>query len=156
LDTVASLPMEWYNVISSAELTTLIYSFSFSSITHIDMTDKIPTPPPHPEPRPPWMLTPPPSAEKLVRALLIDPPNKIHNISSRSTVEPFYTLVYEPRAKYLAYLEHIISPSYRDPPFPSSRPRQEPLFLVDQDDDDIQIGSDNRMASLWSCTYADL
>ena len=84
------------------------------------------------------MLTPPRSAEKLMRALSIDPLTSKNLPATALNNEIDYT--------YLAYLEQISDASYRDPPLPSAPPRQEPLFL--DDDDDIQIGTDNRMVSV--------
>jgi hypothetical protein len=84
------------------------------------------------------MLTPPRSAEKLMRALSIDPFTSIDLPTTTFHGGANYT--------YLNYLESINSPSYRDPPLPSgSRPDPESLFIEDEDDDDIQIGTDNRM-----------
>jgi hypothetical protein len=90
------------------------------------------------------MLTPPRSAEKLMRELSIDPVDP--------TNAPAAALDYETRSDYFTYLDHIISASYRDPPVPSAplvppKDQNEPLFLGDEEEDDIQIGDDNRMVS---------
>lgn len=92
---------------------------------------------PPPAIQPPWMLTPPRSAEKLMRALSIDPCNPTITVNADDA----------DRYTYLTYLERITSPSYRDLPLPSGpRPRPEALFIEDEEeDDDIQIGTDNRM-----------
>jgi len=105
------------------------------------MTDKAQcASPPSTPTQPPWMLTPPRSAEKLLRALSIDP------CGSNGTVAiPHNDKVDSP---YMAYLRKISSAAYRDPPLPSgSPPKPEPLFIEDEEDDDIQIGTDNRMVS---------
>jgi hypothetical protein len=97
------------------------------------------TPPPPPTTQPPWMLTPPRSAEKLMRALSIDP------FTSNDEARTNIVGDYRNEADYFIYLQQITSPTYRDPPLPSAPPRQAPLFLDDDEDDDIQIGTDNRM-----------
>jgi hypothetical protein len=99
------------------------------------------TPPPPPSTQPPWMLTPPRSAEKLMRALSIDP------FTSNDEARTSMVSDYDNGPEYLTYLQEITSPTYRDPPLPLAPPRQEPLFLDDEDDDDIQMGTDNRMVS---------
>jgi len=85
------------------------------------------------------MLTPPRSAEKLMRALSIDPFTSNDNTRT-STVSD-----YDNEPDYFTHLQQITSPTYRDPPLPSAPPRQEPLFLDNDDDDDIEMGTDNRM-----------
>ena len=86
-------------------------------------------------------MTPPRSAEKLMRALSIDP--------FTSNDHPTTTFHESANYTYLNYLESINSPSYRDPPLPSgSRPDPEPLSIEDEDDDDLQMGTDNRMVGL--------
>ena len=113
--------------------------YSYISITN--MTDKAQcASPPSTPTQPPWMLTPPRSAEKLLRALSIDP------CGSNGTVAiPHNDKVDSP---YMAYLRKISSAAYRDPPLPSgSPPKPEPLFIEDEEEDDIQIGTDNRMVS---------
>jgi hypothetical protein len=86
------------------------------------------------------MLTPPRSAEKLMRALSIDP------LTSKDL--PATALQNKIDYTYLTYLEQISARSYRDPPLPSAPSRQEPLFLDDEEEDDIQMGTDNRMVGL--------
>ena len=52
-------------------------------------------------------------------------------------------------ADYLTYLASISNSAYQDPPLPSgSPPKPEPIFIEDKEDDDIQIGTDNRMVGL--------
>ena len=87
------------------------------------------------------MLTPPRSAEKLMRALSIDP--------FTSNDDTRISIVSDHNAPdFFTHLQLVTSPTYRDPPLPSAPPRQEPLFLDDEEDDDIQIGTDNRMVGL--------
>jgi hypothetical protein len=60
------------------------------------------------------------------------------------------------KTTYFDYLEHVIGPSYRDPPLPSPKPptadpsiKKEALFLPDEADEsgDIEIIPDNRVVS---------
>jgi len=96
---------------------------------------------------PGWLPTPPPSAERLLRALSIHP-------------TPFDDDIDQPT--YFDYLERVMSPSYRDPPLPSypNRPtpgpsEKEALFLPDDESDDVEIIPDNRLVS--PCiNYADV
>jgi hypothetical protein len=110
-----------------------IYSYIFIFISIMNDIAKH-TPPPATQP--PWMLTPPRSTEKLMRALSIDPYTSTDN----------RTITNDSDNDYFTYLERITNPTYRDPPLPSALPRQEPLFL-DEEDEDIHVGFDNRMAS---------
>jgi len=112
------------------------------------MSDKKATPPPLHTTRPPWMLTPPPSVEKLSRAVS-DDPFKPPNPTTPSENEP--------GCSYFDHLHLITQPSYRDPPITStSSPINGPLFL-DSEEDDIQMGTDNRLVSFSSvrltCRY---
>jgi hypothetical protein len=85
------------------------------------------------------MLTPPRSAEKLMRALSIDP------FTSNDEARTSIVSDYDNEPDYFTYLQQITGSTYRDPPLPSAPPRQTPLFLNDEEDDDIQMGTDNRM-----------
>jgi hypothetical protein len=115
---------------------------SYHLLIHLNisiMTDRAKhTPPPTPSTQPPWMMTPPRSAEKLMRALSIDP----------VTLDDIPTTTADDDSDYFTYLQQITSPTYRDPPLLSAPPRQKPLFLDDDEDDDIQMGTDNRMVGL--------
>ena len=100
------------------------------------MSDKKTTPPPLHTTRPPWMLTPPSSAEKLSRTRSFDHIEPA-NPTTESNNEPGYS--------YFDHLHLITQPSYRDPPITStSSPINGPLFL-DSEEDDIQMGTDNRL-----------
>ena len=119
--------------------------YSYISITNMTDKDKYTSSPSTPT-QPPWLLTPPRSAERLMRTLSIDPCGSSGPIATSHDNRSERT--------YLAYLERIKSPSYQDPPLPCAPPKAEPLFLTDdiEDDDDIQIGTDNRMVSTLSAT----
>ena len=72
-------------------------------------------------------------------------------MSEISSSNPGIVVDSETSCSYFTYLAEITSFSYRDPSIPSALlPKNEPLFLDDEDiDDDIQIGFDNRMVSVW-------
>jgi len=90
-------------------------------------------------------MTPPHSAERLMRALSIDPFTSSDTRTTTTTTRNDN----DDGPEYLTYLQRITSPSYRDPPLPSGpRPDPEPLFIEDEEDDDIQMGTDNRMVGL--------
>jgi len=127
------------SLISFRVLITIIYLYI--SI----MTDRAKhTPPPTPSTQPPWMMTPPRSAEKLMRALSIDPFTSNDARTTTTTTRNDN----DDGPGYLTYLRRITSPSYRDPALPSGpRPDPEPLFIEDEEEDDIQMGTDNRMVS---------
>ena len=134
------------------------HSSSFTIYLYISiMTDRGKhTPPPTPSTQPPWMMTPPRSAEKLMRALSIDP------FTSSDTPATPTTTRNDDGPEYLTYLQRITSPTYRDPPLPSgSRSDPDPLFIEDDEEDDIQMGTDNRMvghspATLTCRSYSNL
>ena len=142
LDTVednalVSLPASHF-LISSTQHSTSFTIYLYISI----MTDIAKhTPPPTPSTQPPWMMTPPRSAEKLMRALSIDPFTSNDTPTTTNNNN-------DDGADYFTYLQRITCPSYRDPPLPSGPPPDpEPLFIEDEEDDDIQMGTDNRMVS---------
>lgn len=88
---------------------------------------------------PGWLPTPPPSAERLLRALSIHPTTPVDK---------------DDQPTYFDYLEHVISPLYQDPPLLSTPTRPAPgpsekeaLFLPDDESDDVEIMPDNRLVS---------
>jgi hypothetical protein len=97
------------NHLSPSLIPLIIYSYT----SNMDDRAKH-TPPPTPSTQPPWMLTPPRSAEKLMRALSIDP----------VTSDDIPTTTADDDPDYFIYLQQITSPTYRDPPLPSAPSRQ--------------------------------